>query len=218
MLTKYELICHPLFLIVSGGLNFPPLLFGALGFIEWCNYYSNWLVGNAALTALNIVAGMYCVYKIRRTVKPRQEPRLTEVDEESEISGDNNDADSTFNPIGETATSPMAPCAVAATSPVAPRPSPGCFSHLLRLRTASSDRIRHLICYDGIITTYAIIFLFWVFWLSEGTQRIRHIALAEQENELEGCYPFHERYMVTSVVCGFSYFGFVMLAGLASHC
>lgn len=204
MLTKYEVICHPLFLIVSGGLNFPPLLFGALGFVEWCNYYSNWLVGNAAFTALNIVAGIYCVYKIRRTVKPRQEPRLTEVDEESETT--DNDADSKSSP----------PCDEPAPSPRPP--SPGCFSHLLRLRTASSDRIRHLICYDGIITTYAILFLFWVFWLSEGTQRVRNVATAEADNELEGCYPFHQRYMVTSLVCGYMYFGFVIIAGLASHC
>lgn len=211
MLTKYEVICHPLFLIVSGGLNFPPLLFGALGFVEWCNYFSNWLVGNAALTALNIVAGIYCVYKIRRTVKPRQEAPLTEVDEESETS--DNDTDSKSNPCVE-----PAPAAAAALTPITPRPSPGCFSHLLRLRTASSDRIRHLICYDGIITTYAILFLFWVFWLSEGTQRVRHVELAEEEDELEGCYPYHERYMVTSLVCGFTYFGFVIIAGLASHC
>ena len=190
MLTKYEVICHPLFLIVSGGLNFPPLLFGALGFVEWCNYYSNWLVGNAALTALNIVAGIYCVYKIRRTVKPLQEPRLTEVDEESDTSGNDGNADPEPKSDPYEETPPPPPI----TSPMATRPpSRGCFSHLLRLRTASSDRIRHLICYDGIITTYAILFLFWVFWLSEGTQRVRHVEQAEAENELEGCYPFHQR-------------------------
>lgn len=214
-LTKYEYICHPLFLITAGGFNFPPLVFGVLGFVEWCNYYSNWLVGNAALTGLNIIAAIYCVYKIRKVARPRQSSSRTDEAEEDAEKGDS-DTDSNSNNHHRgmdevTITDPSPP-------PPAARAKSGCFSRLIHMRTTSSDRIRHLVCYDGIITTYAILFLFWVFWLSEGTQRVLQMADVEEEEQFEGCMVYHERYMKTSLVCGFVYVGFVVVAGLASLC
>jgi hypothetical protein len=203
-LTKYEFICHPLYLIISGGLNFPPLVFGVLGFVEWCNYYSNWLVGNAALTGLNLIAAVYCVYKVRKVARLTPEPQNTEAENDD---SEKAESDTDSNSHHETNEVPDAP----------PSPAPsGCFSRLIHLRTISSDRIRHLICYDGIITTYGILFLFWVFWLSEGAQRVLQADDVEEEEQFEGCLVYHERYMKTSLVCGFAYFGFVFAAGLAS--
>lgn len=213
-LTKYENICHPLYLIVSGGLNLPPVVFGAIGVGEWCNYYSNWLVGNAALTALNVVASFYCVRKIRKVARP-----IAVSAQNSDLEGaqlqdsEKDDSDTDSNSIeNATGTRRSSPAATSISSP-----SSGCFSRLVHLRTSSSDRIRHLVCYDGIITTYAILFIFWVFWLSEGVQRMRYVGAAEDE-ELEGCQSDDERYVRSSLVCGFAYFSFVVVAGLASFC
>jgi hypothetical protein len=50
------------------------------------------------------------------------------------------------------------------------KPPHSCFRRCLKLRTTSSNRIRHLVCYNGFITTYGILFLFWAFWLGSGDQ------------------------------------------------
>lgn len=213
-LTNYEIICHPLYLIVSGGLNFPPLVFGMLGLADWCNYYSNWLLGNAALTTLNLFAGIYCVHKIRHAVRPLRLSQVTTSVSMEDIEKSDSDTDSESDPTNEVPTPPV-PSTLPSSSSSS---SSGCFSRLIRMRTTSSDRIRHLVCYDGIITTYAILFLFWVFWLSEGIQRVRQAFLVDEVQEFEGCMGYHERYMKTSLICGFSYFSFVVIAGLASFC
>jgi hypothetical protein len=205
--TRYELVCHPFFLAVAGGLNLPPLAFGILGYMTWCSYYSSWLVGNACLTALNMVAAVYSVYKIRRISHPPIETADSLCDEDIEKESDYTDSHNELSDEPQDAENSSPPV----------YQTRGCFSRLVRLRTVSSDRIRHLICYDGIIATYSILFLVWVFWISEGTQRTRHLDWAKEE-ELEGCEPFHERYMETSLVCGFTYFSFVTLAALASLC
>jgi hypothetical protein len=204
--TRYELVCHPFFLAVAGGLNLPPLAFGILGYMTWCSYYSSWLVGNACMTALNMVAALYSVYKIRRISHPPPTETADSLSDADDIEKDGDDTDSN-NELSDGPQDSQPPV----------YETRGCFSRLVGLRNVSSDRIRHLICYDGIIATYSILFLFWVFWISEGTQRIRHLDWATEE-ELEGCVEFHERYMETSLVCGFTYFSFVILAALSSLC
>lgn len=211
-LTRYEYICHPLFLVVTGGLNFPPVVFGVLGYKDWCNYYSNWLVGNAALTGLHIIAALYCVYKIRKSAKPYLLEDDFAAEEEEDVEKISSDTDTHSN--DEVATETTAP---SERQDAARQSVPGCFSRLIHLKTISSDRIRHMICYDGIITTYAIMFLVWVVWMSEGAQRVRQEDLADEE-DFDGCLELHDRYMTASLVCGFGYFSFVLIACLASLC
>jgi hypothetical protein len=97
-----------------------------------------------------------------------------------------------------------------------------CFKRILKLRTTSSNRIRHLVCYNGIITTYAILFLFWAFWLGDGAQQIQLNDVASEE-DLNGCVmnesitKTHHDFVETSVVLGFAYFGFVLFCLLASY-
>lgn len=208
MLTKYEHICHPLFLTMAGGLNFPPFIFGVLGFLEWCPYFSNWLVGNAVLAASNIIMSMYCIYKIRKSTKRTESPVETN-DEEIATSVKGRDSETDSNSQSNDPPNTMRISR-----------ERGCCSKLIHYRTPSSDRIRHLVCYDGIITTYSIVFIVWVLWLSEGSQRINQAdtVMGEEEERFEGCMAYHERYVASSLVCGFSYFGFVIAAALASLC
>lgn len=217
-LTRYEYYCHPLLLAVAGGLNLPPLLFGVFGYITWCEHYSGWLIGNGCLAALHILASLYCVYKVRRSAKPSRllhESPSPSVDENEGPSDtdpsyrdENPDTDEEGGQDEESASSPMARMVTAT----------GCFSRCIHLRTPSSDRIRHLLCYDALITTYGIMFVFWIFWLSEGVQRVKLADLKQFEDEFEGCEEFHERYVTTSLVCGFAYAVFLAFAGLSSLC
>lgn len=81
-----------------------------------------------------------------------------------------------------------------------------CFRRCLKLRTTSSNRIRHLVCYNGLITTYGILFLFWAFWLGGGEQLVL-LEDVVSDDRLDGCseraseYQFH--YVTTSVVVGY---------------
>ena len=305
--TKYECICQPLLVVVACCLNFPPLIFGARGFAEWCEAFSTWLIGNACLSALNILAAFYSVYKLRRNRRseimgvgtdgeetdgienasrhnmlngsangggndnnnvdndhPSHSHRLshhssshlqrhrkesvdqlmvdvidteaidieknngdqeedTDSNEENESGssqedihddnhgdGHNQDDDSEEN-VGI----PMSPSGRSSTRRSSNKNRRGCFSRLIHLRTTSSDRIRHLICYDGILVSYSILFLVWIFWLSDGIQQYKIIDEMTTE-ELEGCQEFHFQYTYVSLVCGFTYFTFVMLAVLLS--
>jgi hypothetical protein len=203
----------------------PPLVFGALGFATWCSAFSGWMLGNACLTGLNMVAALYSVYKIRRTSNPnaedgeeQEEEEETEeavrdvapendADVEKDEDTDSNHASSEDEDEGSTDH--------ADRTSYRRSSSKGCFSRLIGLKTISSDRIRHLICYNGIFTTYTILFLFWTFWLSDGAQQLIQIETLPDE-EMEGCEEFHERYVYVSLVFGFSYFAFVMVAVLIS--
>lgn len=198
--------------MASGGFNFPPLVFGVLGFIQWCPYFSNWFVGNTTLAGLNMVMSVYCVHKIRRTTRgPHGSMRRPQQGDVSAETANDHKSDSDTDSNSNTHEPPIV---------LSPPRRQGCFSRLIHYRTPSSDRIRHLICYDGILTTYSIIFLVWIFWLSEGLQRMRQedFTRMEEEESFDGCFAYHERYMTTSLVCGFAYFGFVVAAGIASLC
>jgi hypothetical protein len=225
--TGYEMICHPLFLAVAGGLNLPPLVFGIMGYTTWCSYFSSWLVGNACLTGLNMVAALYSVYKIRRVARP---PPLLDVPaKQPDVEKPKDDAESNIETSEELADIEKPEEDTESNDETSeeledyfddsevPEDTRGCFSRLVHLRTKSSDRIRHLLCYDGLITTYSILFFFWVFWISDGTQRKNDVDLAT-EDQLEGCLEYHERYVQTSLVFGFTYFGFVCLAVVSSLC
>ena len=207
--TQYEIFCHPFLIAVAGGLNLPPILFGILGYVDYCSNFSAWLVSNASLGFMNILGALYFVYQIRKSYKPAYPGSSDESNCSEE--GYQNDLDGGGD-----------------NDPVPDEEED--FSHrhgdnkghersflyrLLRRRTTSSDRIRHLICYDGFMATYAILFLFWVAWLSEGTQRLNSFESATDDDR-EGCIEFHERYMRTSTICGFCYAGCVVVSMLGA--
>lgn len=213
--TRYELFCHPLLLIFAGALNLPPLAFGILGYTTWCAFFSGWLVVNACVSGLNMVAALYAVYRIKRlsNPEPSRDPteRIDEAEKEIEngtyyngSGGDDSSQEEAQEEVQEEAQEVSGD-----------RRKKACLHNFLRPRTVSSDRLRHLLCYDGVIATYSIMFLFWVFWLSEGTQRTRKYLLAS-EDDLEGCADFHYRYQELSIICGFSYVSFVVVSMLAS--
>ena len=203
--TKYEVFCHPLYLAMAGGLSLPAMAFGILGYESWCPYYSGWLAADAGLSLMNMLAALYIVYKIRRISHPEPTQDVTESNEnppKEDVEGGSCYHESTGDGSTE---QPQTDASQ----------RPGFLKRLLRRRTTSSDRIRHLLCYDGVVATYSILFLFWVVWLSEGSQRVKTQGTATK-TEWNGCLPYHERYMQVSIICGFSYFAFITLSLLAS--
>jgi hypothetical protein len=211
--TRYEFFCHPLLLIVAGGLNLPPMAVGILGYKTWCAFFSGWLVVNACISGLHMAAALYAVYRMRRLSNLDPSRDLTESIDESEKKDIENGTDYHGSSGGDEFSQEQ--LEEQAQEETCDRKETTCLKRSLRRRTVSSDRVRHLLCYDGVIATYSIMFLFWIFWLSEGTQRTRHYHQALEE-DLEGCVDFHYRYQELSVICGFSYVSFVVISMLAS--
>jgi hypothetical protein len=202
--TRYEVFCHPLYLVAAGGLNLPNFAFGVLG--NGCPYYSSWLVINGILGLFNMIAAVYIVYKIRMSTRPNAESSSEDAEKAVTEEGEVQEQSYFDESINE----------VVADNTRTPETRPRTWiKRLLKRRTISSDRIRQLVCYDGVVATYSILFLFWVAWLSEGTQRMRHYDNAT-EDETNGCSHFHERYVETSLICGYSYMICVVVALLAS--
>ena len=86
-------------------------------------------------------------------------------------------------------------------------------------RTQSSNRLRHLICYNAQISTYAIVFVFWVFWLSSGAQlESREYDESTDQTKLENCQDYHRDYVTTSVTLGFAYVAVLVTSILLSFC
>ena len=85
-------------------------------------------------------------------------------------------------------------------------------------RTQSSNRIRHLVCYNAQISTYAIVFIFWVFWLSSGAQLETRQFDESNEAKTENCEDYHRDYVTTSLTLGFSYVAVLVTSILLSFC
>ncbi|KAG7364639.1 hypothetical protein IV203_037841 [Nitzschia inconspicua] len=96
-----------------------------------------------------------------------------------------------------------------------------CFKRFSKFRTTSSNRIRHLVCYNGLITTYGILFLFWAVWLGSGEElalRVDDAPQSKTENCSDDVLDSQSRFVTTSVVLGYVYFGFIMVCLIASYC
>lgn len=186
------------------------MAFGILGYTSWCAFFSGWLVVNACVSGLNMVAALYAVYRIKRLSNPEPYRDTTErIDEqEKEIENGTYYDGSAEDEFSQEEAQGEVPAVTDSRKET-------CLYKFLRRRTVSSDRLRHLLCYDGVTATYSIMFLFWIFWLSEGTQRTRNYGLAS-EDDLEGCADYHYRYQELSIICGFSYASFVVVSMLAS--
>lgn len=91
-----------------------------------------------------------------------------------------------------------------------------CFKRMIRLRTVSSNRIRHLVCYNGLFATYAILFVFWLFWLASGVQ-LERSRDSEDEDDVEGCNLDHDNAIIVAVACGYAYVAVVIVCLLASY-
>ena len=255
--TRYEKICQPLVGIVSIGLNIPPFVLAIMGIVDWCEFYSRWLIGNAFLCIVNIIAAYYSIYKLRKKVHydlsrynaDNEDDENQEDEQQDDATGV--DTNTVENQGGKTTTvhtvattgdvvdveeqqkenkdssennvdDAQQPIEHEKTSKYSSSYYGSCFKRLLKLRTVSSNRIRHLVCYDGLITTYGILFLFWGFWLGIGIQINVTNGANAGDDELEGCTKSilnnDQDYITTSVVLGYSYFTFIMVCLFASYC
>ena len=249
--TRYESICHPLLVVCAGGFNVPALLFGIWGGVvetepdnEACDNdnLSGWLVGNACLTAINLAAAFYVVFKIRAMYEtnnpinirlPRRSTRKRTARAAEEAYNDDRQdrvengayhigtrgTDSSGDEDGEDGES-SPPADEEEESSSGGEEASESVSLLQRIRnqkTLSSERIRHLICYNGFVATYAILFLFWIVWLFQAANRPNVDDENNGQQLDEDCDDsLHERYVHISVICGFCYAGVVVVSLLAS--
>jgi hypothetical protein len=141
-----DVLCSPFFpyLAVTFGLNMPGLVYGLRATGDWCPTISHWLVINAVLAVVHMVASMYIVNQIRDSTPTGENARLapaaakpgTTAVEEGYVNSnfwtpkeDEHGAENSF------------------------------------------QRIKHVVCYDKAVAVYIVAFVIWVIWLSVGISR-----------------------------------------------
>jgi hypothetical protein len=217
-LSRYERFTYGLFVVMSICLNLPALVVSLMGLFPWCDYFSGWLASNAALTAVNMLAAIYVVCRVQQTSVLEEPPeRLAGRQNNGKTfnnkspgkdDGPNQIMDSPKEDESEKKQSSIVDCAE---------------HHRTKTRrcckilehTPQSDRIRRLLRYDKLLSTYCVFFLFWVFWLSDGVERSADISKADEEL-LENCSEDHEDHVQLSFILGFAYVACVVFSVIAT--
>mmetsp|Transcript_8859 Transcript_8859/g.16039 ORF Transcript_8859/g.16039 Transcript_8859/m.16039 type:complete len:286 (-) Transcript_8859:161-1018(-) len=76
----------------------------------------------------------------------------------------------------------------------------------------STGRIKHVLCYDGGVAIYIILFIIWIVWQSMGVGRLLSFNLGNcGGNEVAGK-------LTTSLICGYCYMSFVGIGFVCSLC
>jgi hypothetical protein len=174
--TLGDLLCTPFmpYILVTFGLNTPAVVFGVLSFGSiGCDELFTWLIANAVLSAIHMVA---CLYIIRRIRESAAEPMAV----------------ATVVTKGDDIPSKTEQGYLVSNFTALPENSAD------REGGANSfQRIKHVLCYDQGMAVYILVVIVWVVWMSLGISRR---LLADGENAdcdiLAG-------YMNITIVCGY---------------
>eukprot|EP00980_Cylindrotheca_fusiformis_P016455 scaffold4903_cov125-Cylindrotheca_fusiformis.AAC.2 len=206
-IPQNERIYHCLFVGMSIIMNLPAVIVGATGCRPWCDYFSVWLASNIALAAMNIIAAIYIVYRIQQAAAS-EEPTLRSIVKDDQARSQRNADDQDLE------APKVHGCAVSETSTddddIKTRKCWNRFG-----RTPLGDRIRHLVRYDKLMSTYCVLFVFWVFWLCDGVERTHDIEKADKD-ALKNCSSDHEDHVQVAFFLGFGYVACVVLLVVAA--
>lgn len=214
--SMHERLFYSLFIVVSTGLNLPALVVGVMGSRPWCDYFSGWLASNAGLAAANMLAAIYAVYRLLQSPVPdetRRKPVGSQGQQDHHKStkkGGERDETPDASKDDESAVDENSGEQNTAHDSIASRRCCKIFQH-----TPISDRIRRLIRYDKLMSTYCVSFLFWIFWLSDGVERSEDIDRADPEL-LQRCSADHEDHVQLSFILGYIYVVCLLLSVVAT--
>jgi hypothetical protein len=216
--SQYERFFHRLFVVISICLNLPALVVSVMGCLPWCDYFSLWLAANAALTAVNMLAAIYGVYRVQQA-SVLEEPPERPTGRQNNCKTCNNKSPRKDDGPNQIIDSPTDDESAKKQSSIV-----DCAEHhrtktrrccKILEHTPQSDRIRRLLRYDKLVSTYCVFFLFWVFWLSDGVERSEDINKADEEL-LENCSEDHEDHVQLSFILGFAYVACVVFSVIAT--
>lgn len=177
--TLGEILCTPFmpYMIVTFALNTPAVVYGVLSLQSvGCTDLFSWLIGNAVLCAIHMVACLYIIKRIRESAAAESMVVTTTV-----VSAKGDDVPSkteqgylmsNFRALPEYSTD--------------------------REGGANSfQRIKHVLCYDKGMAVYILVIIVWLVWMSMGIGRR---VLADGDNaECEDLV----MYMNITILCGY---------------
>mmetsp|Transcript_28997 Transcript_28997/g.29444 ORF Transcript_28997/g.29444 Transcript_28997/m.29444 type:complete len:271 (-) Transcript_28997:215-1027(-) len=232
-----EIVCTPFmpYLVVTFALNTPAVVYAVKSFQYYaCSYVLfRWLVVNAVLSIIHMIAAFYIVNLIReelpRPMLPTTSPIPTTTHAEATIVADTGVASSVmqsgkslFTKASNKVTTASAVAIDDATATAYQNASHNNFTAPL---TGSGDdvpggadsftRIKHVLCYDKGMAVYIVIFLTWMVWMAMGVSK--RLFFDDGDNMGEECDEL-TRYMNFTIAIGYAFMAMVGAAFCCSLC
>jgi hypothetical protein len=186
-----ELLCTPFmpYMIVTFALNTPAVVYGVMSVQSvGCSDLFSWLIGNAVLCAIHMVACLYIIKRIQEA-KAAEEQLVVAT---SVVSGKGADDIPSKTEQGYLVSNFMALPAE---------------HHTDREGGANSfQRIKHVLCYDKGMAVYIIVIIIWLVWMSMGIGR----RVLADGNDAE-CDTLIN-YMNVTIICGYMWMMVVAFA------
>eukprot|EP00549_Striatella_unipunctata_P000026 CAMPEP_0118673804 /NCGR_PEP_ID=MMETSP0800-20121206/534_1 /TAXON_ID=210618 ORGANISM="Striatella unipunctata, Strain CCMP2910" /NCGR_SAMPLE_ID=MMETSP0800 /ASSEMBLY_ACC=CAM_ASM_000638 /LENGTH=257 /DNA_ID=CAMNT_0006568925 /DNA_START=69 /DNA_END=842 /DNA_ORIENTATION=- len=215
-----EMVSSPFFLYfaVTLGLNTPPVAYGikATAYIvtggggdvsDECSSLHSWLLVNATLCAVHMIAAFYIVHMIQLITANEQMGVVVALPsagaavtglEEGTTATKYQAQPENFAQQTPVVTGTAIPAGVASTTPQSTGGT----------RENSYGRLRHVLCYDKWVAIYILVIIFYVVWQTVGSAR----ALGGAD-----CGQLH-RWTVRTLLCDYMFMGLGLASFAISAC
>jgi len=194
-----DVVCSPFFpyLVTTLALNVAPVVFGVRAVTE-CDGDKMWLLTNAVLAALHIVAAIYIVVKIQEEDEEEQEQEVIT----ATVDG-NREAGSESKKSMSSRLQNIFP--ISSTSQ----------QNEERTIAGSLTRMGHVMCHDVGVAIYILVAAFWFVWQMYGIAKVFQLEDEAEEDVTEGSTCEAKEWIISSLICGYLY---MMLACCAFGC
>lgn len=218
-----DIVCTPFmpYLIVTFALNTPAVVYAVKSFQYYaCSYVLfRWLVVNAVLSIIHMIAAFYIVNLIREELPRPMLPTTsttTTTNAEATIVADTGVASSVmqsgkslFTKSSKVTTASVdtidEPTATAYQNASNNNFAPLTGSHDVPGGSNSFSRIKHVLCYDKGMAVYIVIFLIWMVWMAMGVSKRLFF---DGDNWGEECVEL-TRYMNFTIAIGYVWMAMV---------
>ena len=186
-------------------LNIPAIIYGiSPGIVNWCQSLSIWLIINAVLAAVHIIASVYIVTQIR---KPLEQMATATTGMESGVPA--NDME------GQHQAQPQA--SAPSTTPLTPQQRIDNMRNIFNMpqqdqrgQADTWSRVKYVLCLDKVVAVYILLFLGWFIFLVVG--------VGSNTFNDDNCDRSLSRSVSLSITCGFLFLFSVGVAFYISLC
>ena len=215
-----ELMCTPFmpYLVVTFFLNTPAVVYAVKSVPYYDCSYSlfRWLVVNAVLSIIHMIAAFYIVRIIREPAASSATPQIAvaTVSATTGLKNSSNKAaeEGRYVDIGSSGTTSQQQGQAQNNNFYVPNDS-NTSGYDVPGGANSFQRIKHVLCYDKGMAVYIVIFLFWIVWMGIGVGR----RLSFDDNGGGDCEDMMQ-YMNFAIAIGYVWMSMVGMAFCCSLC
>lgn len=191
-----DVICSPFFpyLATTLALNVAPVVYGVRAVTE-CDSDILWLLTNAVLAALHIVAAIYIVVRVQEEEEEEEEEVIT-----ATVDGNRKSASGSSRRLQK-----IFPLSTASRQ------------NEDRGIGGSCKRMGHVMCHDVGVAIYILVAAFWFVWQMYGISQVFQLEDKEDDVTYESTCEAKE-WIIYSLICGYLYMVLVCCAFGCSLC